>query len=65
MLESLTRVGGDEARALVSDKPNEQIAAIVTSWPGDFDVERVEALGFERDQDFDSMVQQYKDNFLN
>lgn len=64
MLDSLERVGGAEARALVTDVPDERVAAIVTSWPGDFDVARMETLGFERDRDFDSMVRQYRDDFL-
>ncbi|MFW9042187.1 D-erythronate dehydrogenase [Corynebacterium striatum] len=64
MLDSLERVAGAETRKLVSDKPDESIAAIVTSWPGNFDVSRVEDLGFERDRDFDSMVRQYQDDFL-
>ncbi|WP_237792339.1 D-erythronate dehydrogenase [Corynebacterium accolens] len=64
MLTSLERVGGSEARALTSDVPNERVASIVTSWPGNFDVKRMEELGFERDQDFDSVIQQYSDDFL-
>ncbi|MEJ4094289.1 D-erythronate dehydrogenase [Corynebacterium accolens] len=64
MLASLERVGGSEARALTSDVPNERVASIVTSWPGNFDVKRMEKLGFERDQDFDSVIQQYSDDFL-
>lgn len=64
MLASLERVGGSEARALTSDVPNERVASIVTSWPGNFDVKRMEELGFERDQDFDSVIQQYSDDFL-
>ena len=64
MLASLERVGGSEARALTSDVPNERVASIVTSWPGNFDVKRMEKLGFERDQDFDSVIRQYSDDFL-
>lgn len=63
MLDSLERVGGAEARALVTDVPDDRVAAIVTSWPGKFDVERMVALGFERDETFDDVVRQYQERF--
>ena len=64
MLESLERVGGAEARALVTDEPDQRIRDIVGSWPGDFDVERPVALGFTRDTEFDEVVAQYRDEFV-
>ncbi|MFC3124943.1 D-erythronate dehydrogenase [Pseudoroseomonas globiformis] len=64
MLESLERVGGTAPRALVSEAPEQRIIDIVCSWPGDFDVSRPLALGFTRDSDFDSVVRQYKDEFV-
>lgn len=64
MLESLARVGGAEARARVTEEPEERIIRIVCSWPGDFDVSRPLALGFKRDSDFDSVVAQYKNEFV-
>ena len=64
MLESLERVGGRAARALVSQEPEKRVADIVCSWPGDFDFRRLLALGFSRDGDFDSVVRQYKDEFV-
>lgn len=64
MLESLARVGGAAARALVREEPEERVARIVCSWPGDFDVARPLALGFTRDGDFDGVVRQYRDEFV-
>ncbi|MBP0447575.1 SDR family oxidoreductase [Roseomonas sp. SSH11] len=64
MLASLERVGGAGARALVSHEPEQRVIDIVCSWPGDFDVSRPLALGFTRDGDFDSVVRQYKDEFV-
>ncbi|WP_043834961.1 D-erythronate dehydrogenase [Muricoccus aerilatus] len=64
MLESLERVGGGAARALVSQEPEKRVADIVCSWPGDFDITRPVALGFTRDRDFDGVVRQYRDEFV-
>ncbi len=64
MLESLTRVGGQAARDLVTLKLDERIMNIVCSWPGQFDVERPLALGFIRDTEFDDVVRQYQDEFV-
>lgn len=64
MLDALERVGGPEARALVTDAPDPAVAAIVTSWPGNFDVARTEALGFERDSSFEDAVRQYHEDFV-
>lgn len=64
MLGSLERVGGRQARELVEVEYDERIDAIVGSWPGAFDVERTRNLGFVSDSDFDSIVQQYKNDFI-
>ncbi|KAA2213981.1 D-erythronate dehydrogenase [Teichococcus oryzae] len=64
MLDSLERVGGAAPRALVSQQAEQRIIDIVCSWPGNFDVSRPLALGFTRDGDFDSVVRQYKDEFV-
>ncbi|MHC6176783.1 D-erythronate dehydrogenase [Glutamicibacter sp. X7] len=64
MLESLTRVGGQQARDLVSIELDERINAIVGSWPGAFDVSRPLALGFTADNNFDEVVAQYRDEFI-
>lgn len=59
MLDSLARIGGPERRALVRHDPDPRIAAIVCSWPGDFDVSRALALGFVRDDSFDAVVHRH------
>lgn len=64
MLASLERVGGSEARALVTDEPDQQVMDIVCSWPGEFDVERLVNLGFVRDENFDDVVRQYEREFV-
>ena len=63
MLTALEAVAGPEARALVRDEPDAAVAAIVTSWPGAFDVERLRGLGFEADESVEDMVRQYRDDF--
>ena len=64
MLESLERIGGQEARGLVALNSDPRIRDIVGSWPGAFDVQRLIALGFARDEDFDDVVRQYRDEFV-
>lgn len=64
MLESLTRIGGQEARDLVTLEEDERIKQIVLSWPGDFDVEHVLSLGFVRDEHFDDAVRQFKNDYV-
>ena len=63
MLDALERVGGPEARALVTDEPDQRVMDIVCSWPGDFDVERLLGLGFVRDKTFDAVVEGYRAEF--
>lgn len=60
MLDSLSRVGGEAARARVSFEPDERIQRIVCSWPGDFDIRRPLELGFAVDPDFDSVVRAHQ-----
>lgn len=64
MLASLEHVAGPEVRALVSEEPEQRVIDIVCSWPGDFDVTRPLSLGFTRDSDFDSIIRQYRDEFV-
>ncbi|WP_025132816.1 D-erythronate dehydrogenase [Leucobacter sp. PH1c] len=63
MLAALERVGGADARALVTTEPEERVIDIVCSWPGAFDVERTRALGFRADVDFDTAVREFRDEF--
>lgn len=64
MLNSLENVAGKKIRDLVTAIPEQRVIDIVCSWPGDFDVQRPLALGFVQDNDFDSIVHQYRDEFV-
>ncbi len=63
MIEALRAVGGDAAAARVQMQPDERIAAIVRTWPGRFTTARADALGFQRDADFESIVRAYAREF--
>lgn len=56
MLDSLERLAGAQARALVTHQADPRVAAIVCSWPSDFELHRALALGFLGDVDFDAVV---------
>ncbi|GAA1455133.1 D-erythronate dehydrogenase [Nesterenkonia lacusekhoensis] len=64
MLSSLTAVGGQQARDLVTHEEDERIKSIVLSWPGDFEVDRVLSLGFGRDESFTDAVRQFHAEFV-
>lgn len=59
MLDSLGRLGGAQARALVTMREDPAIDAIVRSWPSRFDNSRAHALGLRPDDDIDAVVAQY------
>jgi nucleoside-diphosphate-sugar epimerase len=59
MLASLERLAGPAARARVRCEPDEQIMQVVSTWPGAFDVSRALSLGFQADEDIDSIVRQF------
>jgi D-erythronate 2-dehydrogenase len=59
MLDSLERLAGPEARALVRIEPDERIAPVVCTWPGALDASRALALGFSADGNVDTLVQEY------
>jgi len=61
MLESLRQAGGDEAMARVQHKPDAGIEAIVASWPGRFNNQRANALGFKGDFDFREIIKDFLD----
>lgn len=64
MLQALEAVGGAEARALVSEVPDQAVMDIVCSWPGAFDVDATLALGFAPDSSFESAVRQFHAEFV-
>jgi nucleoside-diphosphate-sugar epimerase len=55
-IESLRRVGGDAAVALIQHEPDERIARIIDGWPRAFDATRARELGFQAERDFDEIV---------
>lgn len=59
MVAALARVAGVEAAARVSWQFDPAIAAIVQSWPGDFEATRALALGFRADTGMDDIIAQY------
>ncbi|UQN14721.1 D-erythronate dehydrogenase [Gulosibacter sp. ACHW.36C] len=64
MLDALRTVGGEDARALVTEAHDAAVMDIVCSWPGNFDVARPLALGFIKDEQFTDVVRQYRDEFV-
>ncbi len=59
MLASLARVAGAPVRALVQERVDPHVAAVVVGWPGAFDVSRALRLGFVNDHDADALVRQF------
>lgn len=63
MLAALGRLAGPEVRALVTDKPDEAVARIVTSWPQAFDTTRANTLGFPVNTGIDQIIAEYCSQF--
>ncbi len=63
-LESLARVGGPQAVALVKHVPDETIARIVSGWPQNFDAARAQSLGFTAETSFDDIIKVYIEDEL-
>lgn len=59
MVEALGRVAGADTAALVEWKPDAAIAAIVTTWPAEFDTARARALGLDAEPDFDTVIRSF------
>ena len=55
-IESLRRVAGANAAALIRRQPDETIMRIVEGWPRNFDARRALALGFKADASFDDII---------
>ena len=64
MVDSLTRVAGEEVARRIHWDQDPQIMRMVAGWPGACDAARATALGFPTDRDFDAIVQQYIDKDL-
>lgn len=55
-IESLRRVAGASATALIRRQPDETIMRIVEGWPRNFDARRALSLGFKADASFDDII---------
>jgi nucleoside-diphosphate-sugar epimerase len=64
MVAALERVAGSDVVKRIRWQPDPAIARIVNSWPGNFDTQRANAIGFGCDADFDSIVQAYIEDEL-
>lgn len=58
-IEALRRVAGQKAVDLIRNAPDPTIAAIVSTWAGNFAPERATALGFVADASFDTIIRAY------
>lgn len=58
-IEALRRVAGEDAVRLIRRELDPAIAAIVTSWPQDFDAHRAAQLGFVADRSMEAIVRQH------
>jgi len=59
MLEALSRVAGREVAERVTWAPDQRIRAIVRTWPVQFRTPRARELGFQPDEDIDSVIRGY------
>jgi D-erythronate 2-dehydrogenase len=59
-LEALRRVGGESARALVSQATDPAIVKIVNTWPARFDTARALSMGFIAPSRFEDAVRDFK-----
>jgi D-erythronate 2-dehydrogenase len=63
MIAALERVAGAETAKRVRWERDAAIDRIVSSWPGAWDTQRAEALGFRGDADFDSIIRAYIEDY--
>lgn len=64
MLASLKSVAGESAVKLVTNQTEEAIEKIVYSWPTSFNTPLADSLGFSSEQNFDNIIQEYIDEYL-
>ena len=60
MMDALERVGGKEKLALIKEKEDPALKAILLSWPTRFDNSLAYSLGFKPDTSFDQAVLDYQ-----
>ena len=59
MLQALEDLAGPAAMALITHRPDEAVARIVSAWPARFESQRTGRLGLKADADFASVLRQY------
>ncbi len=64
MVAALERVAGSNVVKRIRWEQDPAIIRIVNSWPGNFETRRADAMGFQRDTDFDSIVRAYIEDEL-
>ncbi|ANF56169.1 D-erythronate dehydrogenase [Halotalea alkalilenta] len=63
-IEALRRVAGDAAVALIEERPDPAIIAMVSGWAPGFDAERATALGFTAERDFEQIIRAHIEDEL-
>jgi nucleoside-diphosphate-sugar epimerase len=61
-IETLARIAGPTRTQLIRREADPAIARIVEGWPRSFDAARAEALGFQADPDFETVVRAYMED---
>ena len=61
-IDALGRIAGHAAQALISDKPDAAIWAIVKNWPTRFEAKRARDLGFVVERNFDEIIMAHIDD---
>lgn len=64
MLDVLEQVGGKETRALVEEKYDPEVDAIVQGWSPNFDISWAKKLGFAEDMPFLQTVKKYAEQYV-
>jgi len=59
MLLALEELAGPAAMALITHRPDEAVARIVSAWPARFESQRTDRLGLKADADFANVLRQY------
>ena len=62
MVEALRKLAGDETADLIEWRHDAAVDRIVSSWPGAFDTERAARMGFQADEDFESIIRAYRED---
>lgn len=60
MMDSLSRIGGEDKLQLLTEREDTAVIPILYSWPTTFDNKKALNLGFERDANFDEIVLDFK-----